>query len=200
MKFDIIESFTGYQGEGYHTGKLVHFIRFAGCNLNCDWCDERFKNYKEINLDKLINLSLQSPTRNVILTGGEPSIVSNISILMNELKKLGFWIGVETNGSGIFDYSLNLIDYTTLSPKLKKHYKIRNRTGDELRVVNDDLEVKNLIAASRKFNANHYYLSPLEKDGNFNISETIKLLSKINEVGEEHWQISLQTHKLAGMK
>ena len=51
MKFKVVEKFTSVNGEGPLSGQLVVFIRFAGCNLNCSYCDTTWANATDVGYD-----------------------------------------------------------------------------------------------------------------------------------------------------
>ena len=106
-----MESFYSIQGEGTHSGKPSYFIRLAGCDVNCDWCDvkeswdidnSQYKSVDEIT-DQIKNISSDI----VIITGGEP-LMHNLTDLTSALKKHNKKIHLETSGthpiSGYFDW------------------------------------------------------------------------------------------------
>lgn len=101
--FKIVEIFTSIQGESSHSGKLCFFIRFAGCNLNCSYCDTEYAKYplkiKEISLEELINYSEKSGVKTIAITGGEPLLQKNLPELCKRLLERKFSVLVETNGS-----------------------------------------------------------------------------------------------------
>ena len=77
MIYKVVETFISINGEGQHAGELALFIRFAGCNLNCNYCDTRWANqpdvvYQEMTETEIKALVTDSGVRNVTLTGGEP--------------------------------------------------------------------------------------------------------------------------------
>ena len=106
-----MESFYSIQGEGTHTGKPSYFIRLAGCDVNCHWCDvkdswdideNQFKTVKEI-----VNDVLKSPAEIIVITGGEP-LMHDLTELTTNLKEYDKKIHLETSGthplSGNFDW------------------------------------------------------------------------------------------------
>ena len=99
----VIEKFVSINGEGLKSGELATFIRFAGCNLRCPYCDTKYSyenpKYEDLTVDELINYVVNANVKNVTLTGGEPLLVNGIDKLINELSKRGFRIEIETNGS-----------------------------------------------------------------------------------------------------
>ena len=85
-----------------HQGSLCTFIRFAGCNLSCEYCDtvyaQKKESGKEMSASEIVNLCLEIGNKNITITGGEPLIqFSNLYALITSLSK--FYISVETNGS-----------------------------------------------------------------------------------------------------
>ncbi len=105
MKYKVVEKFISINGEGISSGQLAVFIRFAGCNLDCSYCDTKWANEKDVEYDlmsgKEIYDYIQSTgIKNITLTGGEPLIQEGMLALINLLSthKKNF-IEIETNGS-----------------------------------------------------------------------------------------------------
>lgn len=99
----IIETFTSIQGESTYSGNLCFFIRFAGCNLNCAYCDTEyakdFYNATEISVNELLESAKSANVRLVEITGGEPLLQESIAELCRKLLENNFDVMVETNGS-----------------------------------------------------------------------------------------------------
>lgn len=124
----ISEIFYSIQGEGTNTGKPAIFLRLAGCNLCCIWCDSKFtwdmKSGEEINTEKIIKIIKKYPCRHLVITGGEPLIQqAGIKKLLEKLNKNSskksdkYFVEIETSGS-IKPQISNLIDQYNCSPKL----------------------------------------------------------------------------------
>lgn len=105
MIYKVVETFISINGEGQHAGELALFIRFAGCNLNCNYCDTRWANqpdvvYQEMTEAEIKALVADSGVRNVTLTGGEPLLQSGMYQLLEIVGSLpDIRIEIETNGS-----------------------------------------------------------------------------------------------------
>lgn len=105
MKAAVSEIFSSFQGEGLFCGWKQIFVRFAGCNLSCDYCDERKKKESESLsagdiLDRVRALRKKSGTGFVSVTGGEPLTQADfLKILLARLKKEDFRILLETNAT-----------------------------------------------------------------------------------------------------
>ncbi|MCT6866699.1 MAG: 7-carboxy-7-deazaguanine synthase QueE [Gilliamella apicola] len=202
-EFRIVEIFESLQGEGYNTGMPAIFIRFAGCNLNCVWCDTNFRQYTRFTLEQLLTKVKQYTSKNIIITGGEPTMVKALPELLLPLKQAGYYIAIESNGLGKVD---PLIDYIALSPKFcyqARYQKIVQPTASEVRIVAENhadfLPFCQYI--EQNIQAKRYYLSPCEKNGEFNMFDTIELLGKINQNRNDNkWLLSIQTHKFANIE
>ncbi len=105
MIYKVVETFISINGEGQHAGELALFIRFAGCNLNCNYCDTRWANqpdvvYQEMTETEIKALVTDSGVRNVTLTGGEPLLQPGMYQLLETIGSLpDIRIEIETNGS-----------------------------------------------------------------------------------------------------
>lgn len=114
-QFNIVEIFQSLQGEGYNTGMDAIFIRFGKCNLACPWCDTDYLSYSTLSLSEILKQVEALSATNIIITGGEPSVVPEIDLLLKQLKQRGYFLTIETNGlqpvpSEIHHLSWNAID------------------------------------------------------------------------------------------
>lgn len=195
MKYRVNEIFKSLQGEGFNQGKEVIFLRLAGCNLACSWCDTDYHLYTEYTVERILDELASYNCKSVLLTGGEPS-AQILDELLHALKDRGYWIAIETNGTINLTRYNGLIDYISLSPKKQ----INQFVANEVRVVNDALTIDKLLSIEKTVEADNYYLSPLEIGGKMNIQETMQLLAGINASGTKPWRMSLQLHKLIGIR
>ena len=90
--------FYSLQGEGYHTGRAAVFVRFAGCNLRCSFCDTEFDSYREMTADEIVTAISQYPARFVVLTGGEPTLQVD-EAFVDLLHQHSFEVAMESNGT-----------------------------------------------------------------------------------------------------
>ena len=201
--YELVEIFESLQGEGRNTGRPCVFIRFAGCNLSCPWCDtDVAKKFSASLADILAELG-QYKAKSVILTGGEPTLVKEMPELVAALKKNGYWIGVETNGTGAADW-LSFVDYVACSPKAEfaEFYKSGRETAsplreaDEVRVVASSEKVVDFCKWIRgKIAATDYYVSPCDHGGKIDFATAKSVLSQL-----DGWSLSVQLHKILGFK
>lgn len=103
--YKVTEKFVSINGEASHAGELACFIRFAGCNLRCRYCDTKWANaadtpYACMNEEQIYAYIKQCDVKNVTLTGGEPLIQDGIAQLIDRLGRDDtLRIEIETNGS-----------------------------------------------------------------------------------------------------
>jgi organic radical activating enzyme len=202
--FQVSDIFTSLQGEGFNTGRPVVFVRFAGCNLHCAWCDTNSETYEEYSANNILAIVDAFDVKSVVFTGGEPTVHDNILDLARLLKKAGYWLALETNGlKALPDEAETLFDYIVVSPKAfcAELYEKPSviSFADEVRVVVDGNVFDFCEFIEERIVAQHYYLSPCCRlDNNFNVLQTIEILGRLNmRKGAKKWGISFQTHKMA---
>ena len=121
-KIIISELFDSIQGEGPMCGRPATFLRLAGCNLRCEWCDTKYAfSGESILISDLVEKLKQTNlarTRYLVITGGEPLIQTDaLSSLLIRLP-MGIQIGVETNGTIYWDPPVDANLHFVVSPKL----------------------------------------------------------------------------------
>jgi 7-carboxy-7-deazaguanine synthase len=126
----ISEIFYSIQGEGRLIGVPSVFIRTAGCNLRCVWCDTPYTSWQPKgatwNLPNIVGEVQKHPTEYVVITGGEPLLATEIEALSRELKRSGRHITIETAGTVFKPIDCDLI---SLSPKLANSTPWRRQGG-----------------------------------------------------------------------
>ena len=195
--YPIVEIFNSVQGEGAHTGIPSIFIRFGNCNLACEWRDTDFSKWTDMTVIDILGVVTGFTSKRVIFSGGEPAL-QDLWPLARCLRRRGLHLAVESNGT--IAIPQGLLDWICISPKdqMYPNVKIKQRTGDELKVVyiGQDLSIYDDL----KKGFEHHYLQPcyiesesVEWNGrNFVATET---LVKQNP----GWRLSLQTQKWMGV-
>lgn len=102
-KFPIVEIFDSIDGEGKRTGYMAIFVRFAGCNIRCTYCDTCYALTPDDAVmhqteDELYDTIHRYPWKRITFTGGEP-LLQPIENLCHKLSKEGYDINIETNGA-----------------------------------------------------------------------------------------------------
>lgn len=191
--YPVMEQFYTLQGEGFHQGKAAYFIRLAGCDVGCVWCDvkeswDRSK-HKELTITDIITPLLETPAEIVVITGGEPFIY-DLTPLVDILHKEGLKVHIETSGA----YPVSgKADWICVSPKkFKAPLESVLQKADELKVIvyhRSDFMWAEAHAA--KVNAScHLYLQP-EWEKRHEMTPLI--VGYIKE--QPSWKCSLQVHK-----
>ena len=111
--FRVNDIFYSLQGEGRNTGRAAVFVRFAGCNLRCPFCDTEFDTFREMTAEEIVVAISQFPARFVVLTGGEPTLQVD-EAFVDLLHQHGFEVAMESNGTRP---APNNLDWLTVSPK-----------------------------------------------------------------------------------
>jgi 7-carboxy-7-deazaguanine synthase len=126
VNFKVVEKFVSINGEGRLCGQLAIFIRFAGCNLSCSYCDTTWANEKDVSYELMSAEDIyeyikSTEVRNVTLTGGEPLLQEGIIELLELLSKdKALHVEIETNGSVLLDKLVKLEN----SPSFTMDYKL----------------------------------------------------------------------------
>ncbi|MBP5286179.1 MAG: 7-carboxy-7-deazaguanine synthase QueE [Kiritimatiellae bacterium] len=191
----LVEIFESLQGEGRWSGRPAVFIRFAGCNLACPWCDTDRTERFEATPEEIAAEADGYRAKSAILTGGEPTLQEEMPELIAALKRRGFWIAVETNGTSAPDW-LQFVDHVACSPKAEFPGSVRLDRADEVRVVASSEDVLGFCREIRaKIAAADYYVSPCERGGEMDFATAKSVLS-----GLDGWSLSVQLHKLLGFR
>lgn len=190
-KYELVEIFYSIQGEGARMGTANVFVRFSHCNLSCHFCDTP---YNEVNIsigeDQLIEEIKKYPVKNVIFTGGEPTLALKKS-LIRKLKDEGYYLAIETNG---LKKVILGIDWITVSPKTAMS-SIAQKSGSELKIIfGKQKKLENWL----KLNFKHFFLSPENDYDKLNIQNNRDVLDYI-KINPE-WRFTTQIHKVLNIK
>jgi len=193
--YKLVEIFKSMQGEGRNTGRPCVFVRFAGCNLACLWCDTDIVEHFCLSLEELVDEIHSHDCKSVVLTGGEPTCVEGMEELVRVLKREGFWVAVETNGTNEVSW-LKSVDYVACSPKAEFADRLALTAADEVRVVaSSEKAVDFCRVAHEKVRATDYYVSPCDHDGTIDFATAKNVLEQL-----KGWSLSVQLHKVLGFR
>ncbi len=211
IKYKVVETFVSINGESTKAGQLAVFIRFKGCNLNCEYCDTTWANksdapYTEMTALEIYKYIKETGITNVTLTGGEPLLQTGIIELLNILSKdTDLFVEIETNGS------VNLEEFIKIDnrPSFTMDYKLpvsgmENKMclsnfdiltyKDTVKFVSgsiEDLErAREIIERYGLIDKCHVYISPVF--GKINLPDIVEYMKehKMNKVN-----MQLQMHK-----
>lgn len=185
--------FYSLQGEGYHQGKAAFFIRLAGCDVGCVWCDVKdswdASKHPQLSIDEIVNAALSHPSKIAIVTGGEP-LLHALDPLTTALKTAGFQTHIETSGSSPLSGQW---DWICLSPKkFKFPLKESIAAASELKVVvfnKSDIEWAESFEKKVSPNCKLYLQPEWDK------ADTMTPLSIDYIKAHPQWELSAQLHK-----
>ncbi len=211
MTYSVKEMFLTLQGEGVHAGRRAVFVRFAGCNLwtgrevdrntaICRFCDTDFVGTDGVGGGKFADaLALANAVaghwgpdtgrRFVVLTGGEPMLQID-DALVDALHAAGFAIAIESNGTIAAHPG---IDWICISPKAGSI--VVQQRGDELKLVwpQDGVDVD----ALERWDFAHHLVQPMDAVGR----EAANRNAAVDfAMARPAWRLSLQTHKMLGLR
>jgi 7-carboxy-7-deazaguanine synthase len=211
MTYSVKEMFYTLQGEGANAGQPAVFCRFAGCNLwsgreedrstaICQFCDTDFVGTDGTQGGKFDSAqtlaaavasfwpATDTQHRFVVLTGGEPLLQVD-EALVDALHAQGFTIAVETNGTVLPPKG---IDWLCMSPKAGSQRVVE--TGQELKLVFPQVGAEPALYESLNFE--NFYLQPM--DGPNAAANTAAAVAYCQ--AHPRWRLSVQTHKLIGIR
>jgi organic radical activating enzyme len=189
----VMEAFYTLQGEGFHQGKAAYFIRLAGCDVGCVWCDVKESWDEDLyplqSIEEIVANAKKNPARLAVITGGEPTL-HNLEDLTTALKKEKFSVNIETSGSSPLTGE---IDWICLSPKkFKPPLPEILLKANELKIIvfnKSDFLWAEKYAAKVSSSCKLYLQPEWEK-------ATIVTPWMIDYIKENpKWQLSLQIHK-----
>jgi len=206
MTYNVKEIYYTLQGEGANTGRPAVFLRFAGCNLwtgreedrataICQFCDTDFVGGTKFTSAAQLAEEVAgqwfgngTSKRFVVITGGEPLLQLD-DPLVASLHDLGFEIAIETNGTLPAPAGL---DWICVSPKSRT--TIKQRSGNELKLVYPQVGITPKELERLEFD--HFFLQPMDGP---EVEKNTELAARYC-LEHPRWRLSLQTHKLLGIR
>jgi len=189
----IMEFFYTIQGEGYHSGRAAFFIRVAGCDVGCVWCDVKESwdagAHEHKSIAYLVEQVKNANASFCVITGGEPCMY-DLNTLTRALKNENIELAIETSGC----YKLNgVIDWYCFSPKkFKKPVENAYSLANELKIIishPSDFEWAESHAEKVDSSCKLYLQTEWSKQERF-LPLIIEYVKK-----NPKWKISTQTHK-----
>lgn len=197
VEYPLVEIFHSLQGEGFWAGVNAFFIRLAGCDVYCPWCDQKetwsMKKYPLFTVEYLLNEVNKVDTKHIIITGGEP-LLHDLFPLTKVLKYGGYHIHLETSGSNIFTGDC---DWVTFSPKpyKKPHESIYNHVNELKVIIDNEKDLEWAESEAQKLDKNVLkYLQPQWE----NPASQRLIFDYI--LSHPQWRMSLQTHKYLNIR
>ena len=184
------EMFWSLEGEGVRVGEPTFFIRLAGCNLRCAFCDTDFDHYTEMTVEEILGEVKRRDITWICITGGEP-LLQNIEPLCRTLRQEGYRLHIETNGTvdpdpRLYDY----IEHWTVSPKGRTIAASLTHITELKYVVGKGFR-EDRVEEDR---AEYIYLQP-ESSEPEHTQRTIDILRRHPE-----WRLSCRIHKVLDLQ
>ncbi len=201
--YRINEIFYSLQGEGFWAGTPMVFVRMSGCNLRCPFCDTDHSEFRLMTADAIVMAveKLCPDCTHVCITGGEPTMQLDRE-LIDALHMRYYTIHLETNGTRPVPAS---VDWVTLSPKedvphIGPAAKVVLTQASEVKVVFDGNITEERLGRWAQFPAKWHFLQPCDTG---DTSRNVRLINATVQYIKSHpdlWRLSLQTHKLLGIR
>lgn len=198
--FKVNEIFYSVQAEGSNAGRPAVFVRFAGCNLKCPFCDTEHEPFVEMTqeqIEKAVDMLDPSPVTGaraiVVFTGGEPTLQLGAIEDPNGMC-WGRYRCMETNG---IIPAPTWIEWVTISPKTELS-ETQLRRADELKFLFGMFPNEYIINTGElaKFWGTPCFMQPLaDKNGHFKVSPVLDFIKR-----NPYWRLSLQFHKLLNIR
>lgn len=209
MKKYIVKEIFGptLQGEATHSGTAVMFLRFSGCNkwtglekdrdnAICFFCDTDFANGTPMTVAEIVDelLLKNNEVTDLVISGGEPTLQIDRPLL-ESLIAAGFSLHLETNGSKDIGDLFDLFTHVTVSPKQSRE-KTKLKQAHDLKLLYPTQIPGTEPEAWEDFVCATRWLQPVDSPlANQNRQKTIDFVLR-----NPDWRLSLQTHKLLGVK
>ena len=218
--YRINDIFYSLQGEGRNTGRAAVFIRFAGCNLRCPFCDTEFDSYREMSGEDILQAISTYESRFVVLTGGEPTLQVD-EAFVDLLHRHGYEVAMESNGTRPAPKNL---DWLTVSPKggipstpcslpptpKKMKEGAEGKLPAEITIVFEDEDTLHQLLKSLPLPLEgagvrlqgagmRFFLQPCDTG---DAARNKQIVAACVDYVKRHpvWRLSLQTHKLIGIE
>ncbi len=194
----VMENFYTIQGEGAYTGHASYFIRLAGCDVGCVWCDVKeswnVQDHPMIAIADLVNEAISVEAPIIVITGGEP-LMHNLDALTQQLQLQNKRTHIETSGSSPLSGKWN---WLCISPK-----KFKPALPEVLAVANELKVVvynKSDLAWAESFTTQVSPQCKLYLQPEWDKAESVLplIISYIQE--NPKWNLSLQVHKWIGVR
>lgn len=187
----LAEIFYSIQGEGAHSGTPAVFVRLAGCNLSCDFCDTDYSLKFFATVEQVVSRvrELGGDCPMVILTGGEPLAQRETLNLIDALRRDGRRVHIESNGTMFTELPPDV--WLCVSPKERADDRMIARANELKLIVDERVPEEWLSRASAE------QVLLLQPEGNKR--KNVEIALEYIKANPQRLRLSLQTHKLIGV-
>lgn len=209
IKFPVVEIFDSIDGEGITAGCLATFIRLAGCNIRCGYCDTSYALKKEdgneMTLDEIMERVEAIGNKHVTLTGGEPLWCDRVKTLIEAIINEGHRVNIETNGTLPIEPYTQLygviitMDYKTISSGMNEQMYCGNirklRRFDVLKIVCQESDFEDIEQMLKTYRPRcKIFLSPIY--GKIEPVKLVDFAKHLRDEGIYNVRVQVQLHKI----
>ena len=210
MSIPIVEIFSSIEGEGWRSGYLCTFIRIAGCNLRCSYCDTTYSfdvaHAKRMTIEEICEQVEQLGCKFVTITGGEPLLQGELNQLVRSLLQQHCHINIETNGAlditnierFAFEPLFFTVDWKSPSSGANQEMFVPNlyniQSCDVLKFVvgsHDDLNEMLRVLTAHRIEARAIYVSPV-----FGQIQLVEIVDFLKQHKLQQVRLQIQLHKI----
>lgn len=187
----VVEIFYTIQGEGTWTGTPAVFVRLAGCNLSCDFCDTDYALRRVMSAEQIVHAVREASPAcpMVVLTGGEPLAQTESLSLVDALRADGRRVHIESNGTMLTPLPDDV--WLCVSPKERVDARMAARANEVKLIVDGGVPEEHLALFE------HLPTVLLQPEGNK--PRNVEIALQYAQKHPERFRLSLQTHKLIGV-
>jgi organic radical activating enzyme len=188
----LAEIFYSIQGEGTWSGTPAVFVRLAGCNLACDFCDTDYSLKFFAAVDEVVRAvrAEGGDCPMVILTGGEPLAQADTPALIDALRRDGRRVHIESNGTIFTELPSDV--WLCVSPKERVDLRMAQRANEAKLIVDERVPEEHLALFADK------PVILLQPEGNKR--KNVEIALEYAKAHPERFRLSLQTHKMIGVR
>lgn len=205
----MVEIFDSIDGEGITAGCLATFIRLAGCNIRCGYCDTPYslkkEDGREMTFTEIIERVKEIGNKHVTLTGGEPLWCDRVKTLIKAIINEGYRVNIETNGTLPIDPYTQLygviitMDYKTLSSGMNGRMNFENlrrlRRVDVLKIVCQESDFGDIEQMLKTYRPRcKIFLSPIY--GKIEPVKLVEFAKHLRSEGIYNVRVQVQLHKI----
>ena len=205
----MVEIFDSIDGEGITAGCLATFIRLAGCNIRCGYCDTPYalkkEDGKDMTLAEIVERVVKIGNKHVTLTGGEPLWCDRVKTLIEAVIDEGHRVNIETNGTLPIEPYTQLygviitMDYKTLSSGMNGQMNLENlrrlRSFDVLKIVCQESDFEDIEQMLKTYRPRcKIFLSPIY--GKIKPVKLVDFAKHLRDEGIYNVRVQVQLHKI----
>ena len=209
IKFPVVEIFDSIDGEGITAGCLATFIRLAGCNIRCGYCDTSYalkkEDGKDMTLAEIVERVVKIGNKHVTLTGGEPLWCDRVKTLIEAIIAEGHRVNIETNGTLPIEPYTQLygviitMDYKTISSGMNGQMNLENlrrlRRFDVLKIVCQESDFEDIEQMLETYRPRcKIFLSPIY--GKIEPVKLVDFAKHLRNEGIYNVRVQVQLHKI----